>query len=157
MGAFGPVWWHHHGIKMDHPTYVRLSRGAVVMRIEASAAELTVRGTCQLEDGKVKRIWNIEWRVVQSYPGAFGTTGRTRLNDQGLARAFGLDDSVDPYGGEALVQKYGATTAKQGGFIRLAEYLNIPCPGTGNDGDPNISLWISDEIKQAVTQMLATK
>lgn len=43
---------------------------------------------------------------------------------------------------------------KQGAFIRYGNFLNIPSPGTGHDGDPNISILIDGPIRRAVRQLL---
>jgi len=32
--------------------------------------------------------------------------------------------------------------------------LNIPCPGTGHDGDPNVSVYIEESIQRAIEQLL---
>jgi hypothetical protein len=56
--------------------------------------------------------------------------------------------------GEWLLDRYGGDSAAQGFYIRWRNCLNIPCPGTGHDGDPNISVTLSDDIKEAVRQLL---
>lgn len=67
-----------------------------------------------------------------------------------LEAAFGLTDSIQFADSEWLIDEYGATTAAYRAFIRFGDYLNMPGPGTGHDGDPNISIKIDNGIRQAV-------
>lgn len=39
-------------------------------------------------------------------------------------------------------------------FARVKRFLNIPCTGTGMDGDPNMSLYISGNVQRAVRQLM---
>ncbi len=57
-------------------------------------------------------------------------------------------------GGSWLVGRYGGNSAVQSKFIRWGNFLNIPCPGTGHDGDPNVSIYVTDEIREAVRKLL---
>lgn len=53
-----------------------------------------------------------------------------------------------------MIRRYGGTTADQGRFIRYNRFLNIPGPGTGHDGDSNISVEIRSEMQDAVAAFL---
>lgn len=55
-----------------------------------------------------------------------------------------------------MVDKYGATAARQGFFIRYQDYLCLPGPGTGRDGDSNLSILLDEEIQDWVLKLLPT-
>jgi len=88
------------------------------------------------------------------------TNGSVIFPDQVLLAAFCLTD--DPGVGvdwsQWLLDQYGGDLAIQGRFIHWTSqhttFLNIPCPGTGHDGDPNISLEVTPEIKDAIRQLV---
>ncbi len=145
MGRVGPIWWHHHGrkIRVDkvNSTHYRLT-------LAGNAAHLII------ESHRINRQdkWLLSWSVTQQsiQEGAKGTIIFSTLK---LKQAFGLADGVDP-SSQWLVTRYGAESASQFYFIRWKQHLNIPCPGTGNDGDPNISILIDEEIQEAVRQLI---
>lgn len=95
--------------------------------------------------------WNVAWKVKHSY--RKHVTGLTVMHDQTLARAFGLEDDIYNHS-LWLISGYGGTSAEQGQYIRYRDYLNINCPGTGHDGDPNVSIVLDEQIKQAIRQIL---
>lgn len=79
------------------------------------------------------------------------------MGNQIVAAAFGLTDYLPmQLPGDFLLEKYGGDVACQFLFIRWQDYLNIPGPGTGHDGDPNISIKLTDEIKEAIRALLAS-
>lgn len=156
MSSWGPDWWHSHGAKMNIK-HLNINGYCPSLKLQASAAELEVRRNYLVEENVNVRIWELHWRVVQSYPEGCESRGKTIVYDDGLRKAFGLDDSFD-LAGEFIIKKYKAvTTARWGCFIRYKEFLNIPCPGTGCDGDPNVSVLVTEEIQEAITKMLALK
>lgn len=53
-----------------------------------------------------------------------------------------------------MLDRFGGTVARQGIFIRWRDFMNIPGPGTGGDGDANISVMITGEIKEAIKTIL---
>ncbi len=140
-----PIWWHLHGLKMRvrrldlrNRTLTIGSRVAAVVRISPS------RGG-----------WHIAWAIK------FGQEEKVRgivwMSDQNLRCAFGLSDSEDErYGSyrHLLIERFGADCAYHGVFIRYRNFLNIPCPGTGYDGDPNVSIDLDDDIKLAIRRLL---
>ena len=68
--------------------------------------------------------------------------------------AFGLIDDSGKYG-KWLIDRYGAEAAEQMKYIRWGNFLNIPCPGTGNYGDPNISIKINGDIQLTVAELIS--
>lgn len=142
-----PVWWHHHGGKM-RVEFLDLKKSALI--ISGSAAKVTISKSKQNE-------WFVDWEVIHggaSVPHPQESHGRAWLfSDNSLARAFGLSNDSDKTG-EWIVERYGGNCASQGRYIRWMGFLNIPCPGTGHNGDPNVSILLQDEIVEAVAKLL---
>ena len=141
-----PIWFHPGGlnIKLD-------STERDIVFLEAKNAELTIEKT----GGGIVIRWelNDNWFEVQ---------GDVALCYEELATAFGVpwepteeDADEEPVlYCKWLIGRYGGDRAVQGKFIGYKQYLNIPGPGTGNDGDPNISVSITNDIKKAVGALL---
>lgn len=142
-----PVWYHHHGRKMMLQEN-ESDRDKVV--IKGSAAELNITHLEEL-DYRGRERWNVEWMVGQSPEEK--VQGSRVFSERELLSAFGFENTTDPCS-VWMIQRYGGSTASQGKFIRFDNYLNIPHPGTGHDGDPNVSIELDDEIKEAVKKLL---
>jgi hypothetical protein len=52
--------------------------------------------------------------------------------------------------------KWGAEIAAPGLFVRSKIFANVPGPGTGKDGDPNISFMITKIMKEKVEHLIRT-
>lgn len=144
-GIVGPDWWHMRGSK------VRLTSSEPRRLVVANAAVASVEVSPVLgEYGN----WLVDWKVSHS-PRTF-VHGVTDMTDIDLAAAFGLIDRyVGMRGhGRELLHRNGGSSAEHHKFIRFEDYLNIPGPGTGNDGDPNVSVLLDDEIKAAARTLL---
>jgi len=142
MGLFGPNWWHHHGIKMC----VKY-KDSKAITVAATAASLHI----WLAHPKTGRPWMVEWKVIQSQTEK--TEGTVRFSTEELRGAFGISATIPEPTSQWLFHRYDCECGRQGKYIRLRDFLNIPCPGTGHDGDPNISLELTDEIREAVRQL----
>ena len=145
-----PEWYHHHGWKM------RLRELDLItprLRIEGCAAAVTILSTNTYEKTRLESPWFVDWRVNQCTPTEEIVQGRRRFGNKELTAAFGLTDEQF-YTTSWMLNRYQGTTAAQGLFIRFEDYLNIPGPGTGHDGDPNVSILLDREIKKAVQQLL---
>jgi hypothetical protein len=138
-----PIWCHQHGSKMQLRLF---DKEVPTLVISGSAAEVTI-GSREDTEG-----WFVNWKVVQYQPYEV-VRGCRKFSDDEIAAAFGLVDEVSGYS-EWLINRFGGDSAEQGKYIRWKTFLNIPCPGTGNDGDPNISIHLNDQIKFAVHQLL---
>jgi hypothetical protein len=141
MGRSGPVWWHHHGIKMKLITTGICNDFFV---LQGSAAELIVT--------RERTLWLVSWKIIQSPDEQ--TMGQVILSNGDFLVAFGFSNHNFAPESDWLVAQYGGTVAAQGKFIRYKNFLNIPCPGTGNDGDPNISINLDEEITKAAAQLV---
>lgn len=146
MATVGPKWWHHHGMKIGVQKVDREMRTVV---LKASAAQLTIS---PFKTTTVKGRWLVEWEVVQSMNEK--VKGSIIFSREEIETAFGLSQKVPERWDQWLIQQYDAHFAHQGKYIRRGNYLNIPCPGTGHDGDPNISIKLSEQICSAVQNIL---
>lgn len=143
-----PIWCHHHGSKMCVEQFDQQNR---VLVISGSAAKVTIRKASSVYPDAIG--WFVDWEVVQYKPYENGVRGRSQFNSENLAAAFGLSESSGKFG-DWLIEEFGADSAEQGKYIRWKNFLNIPCPGTGHDGDPNVSIHIDEEIQNAVRKLL---
>jgi len=133
-----PNWFHAHGTKMRLQKDECIDGRLVV--IKGSAAIVRIGAS------PVAGWFIVEWRLA--HPLFTETSGRAFFDDSELAAAFGL---LDNFGSsEWLIDRFGGTVAKKCKFIRWKEFLNITGPGTGLDGDPNVSIRLSEEIKTAL-------
>jgi hypothetical protein len=140
-----PVWFHHHGSKMELKEFDKASSRIV---ISGSAATLQItRRVVEKGDGG----WFVNWEVIQSQ--CERISGCVVFQSGSLRSAFGLSQETGQ-SGDWLIEEYGADVANQGQYIRWINFLNIPCPGTAHDGDPNISILIDEEMRKAVQQLL---
>jgi len=150
-----PNWFHRHGIKMSPG---KLDKKQKSLRISGSAAFLNIFPA----DVTVFNGWLVTWRVV--YSRNERTEGQAFFATEELAAAFGLAPTTG-CSGDWLIERYGAHSAVQGKYIfwrrderdprgNPTAFLNIPCPGTGHDGDPNISIEVSTEMSNVVNELL---
>lgn len=144
-----PEWFHHHGFKMSLET---CDTETPLVVISATAARLEITHSPLFE--KDSHPWFVSWRVVQYRPRGEQVDGKTSMKPEELRAAFGLTDDQFGEGHKWLIERYGATTAVQREFIRYKDFLNIPGPGTGHDGDPNISIVLDPRIKKAVGDIM---
>ena len=139
LNDFGqPNWFHMHGTKMRLQKDECIEGRLVV--IKGSAAEVRIIAS------PIEGWFIVEWRL--DHPLHTETSGRAFFDDSELAAAFGL---LDNFGSsEWLIDRFGGTVAKKCKFIRWKDFLNIAGPGTGLGGDPNVSIRLNEEIKNAI-------
>jgi hypothetical protein len=138
-----PAWWHPHGFKMGlQEINPRVNANHAFLRIGTGVAQVEVAA----DDGGRTMSFSVHWTLIHSRGRVSGTV--YMLGDI-LTAAFGLTDVTSP-DSESFVAKYKATAGAHGIFLRRGNYLSLPCPGTGSDGDPNVSLYLSPEIKAAI-------
>lgn len=148
MAEFGPIWWVSHGTKMREAPHGS-PKGELVL--EGSAARLRIsrfyNTRAEIEG------WCVEYKIEHGCGRPFQTTGDVWMNDEELAAAFGVTDDFRQ-NNFYIIDRFGGTVAKQRKFIRYREFLNIPGPGTGYQGDPNISIKLYPETIAAVQNLL---
>lgn len=146
-----PSWWSHKGVKI----YNIHEREKGKLSIENdSVAGLSINRT-QAFDGP---CYVVRWWIVHEKGEHYGmnneVTGTVVMSPLELAAAFGLykEGELDTSWGREL----GAEAGVQGKFIRLGLYLNIPGPGYGYQGDPNLSVFLDQSVMNAVGKYLAS-
>ena len=141
-----PIWCHHHcgkmGIEKTESSLLKLAGSAAFLEI--------VNPTLFSGKRYCKVLWEILFAVEEK------VNGQVLFSDAHLRAAFGLSNEMK-VSSDWLLEKYGGDVAAQGCFIRYQQFLNIPGPGTGNDGDPNISIENNEEMKNAIAALLLTK
>jgi len=154
-----PEWFHTHGFKMQVEKYdsknkkLTISTNSVSLEITRANPYKRNPNTVDLTYEFIKLPRGvapclIKWSI-QTPNG--NIDGRVRLTSSELRSAFGFDDpSSKTLEKNFLCWRFGADSGEQGKYIRRGKYLNIPCPGTALDGDPNISIYLSTDIKDAV-------
>jgi len=143
MAEFGPIWWVSHGTKMR---VVEDECGKNVLVIRGSAAEVKITKMPGTDSG-----WLIEYRI--DHGGYCQSNGQVWMNESELAAAFRLRDDHEN-SKLWLIRRYGGTVAIQRLFIRYREFLNIPGPGTGYQGDSNVSIKLYPETILAVHKLI---
>lgn len=139
-----PAW---HNPKSFNLNLVAVGLFKDSMLLQGSAAELRVTKQ-QKGEG-----WILEWGICSAYS---EVKGKVYLDRHEFQAAFGLSDTLFDKQNHSdwWTVKYGADVGYQGKFIRLRDMLNIPGPGTGLDGDPNISIYVTAKIQDAVSSLL---
>jgi hypothetical protein len=136
-----PDWFHHHGLKMGikgKPLCPGLQEEVV---IGTNVAELKIR------PGVILGEYRLSWKIITD---SGSVEGEIALTKGSLANAFAL-----LYPGKILKEEVTHEEVRvQGTFVRRGRFLNIPMPGTGLDGDPNVSIFITKEIQQFVSELL---
>lgn len=96
--------------------------------------------------------WLVEYTIQHSLYSS--NSGILWFSTDDLKTAFGFSSECVSQMGQTLVNRYGGDVAALGKYIRAGDYLNIPGPGHGFDDDPNLSIRITEQIKQAVAELM---
>ncbi len=144
---YHPDWFHSHGNRMRLESQLNNPPGLI---IKATAAELVISHVWN-------RVapWSVYWNIKHSQDEF--ARGTVIMPEDILEAAFGLKDNLVTKDSRWMIERFGGTSSAQRYFIRYENFLNIPCPGTGHDGDPNISIGLDDEIKAAVKGLIEAK
>ncbi len=120
------------------------------IKLSSSAAYLNI----SWDKENIDFPWLVEWTII--FFRDEKASGKIRMSNNELGLAFnvsGCQSHPTKYG-DWMIKRYYAEFAEQGKFIRDQDRLNIPGPGTGNDGDPNISILLASEITKAVEALI---
>jgi hypothetical protein len=120
--------------------------------LAGSAAELHIAYEPNI--ARADAPWTLIWEIRHSPKEK--VTGTVIFTTEDVRQAFGLTDNR-PDEENWLLERFGGQVASQGHYIRYGPYLNIPAPGTGHDGDPNISIKIDQKIRRAVARLITGK
>ena len=139
-----PSWAHYASARV----YIVFNRqGKKCLTISSGSCHLKIR---PIGDGK--RKWEVRWIMFDKGPGneVYGTR---IFNPVELATAFDLHRDLVKTD-DLFTAHYNAEYGIPGKFIRKGQFLCIPCPGTGVDGDPNMSIFLFPFIKQNITEFI---
>ncbi len=154
-----PDWFNRNGVKTDS---IRRSPGFVSF---ANRSTLSDEGPAKMTVNKLHNCedYRIDYRLEH---GTGDTEGSVRFSKEMLEVAFGIikpstalftNSRFPPialFVNSCFLGKYGGDAAILGGFIKWKNYLNVPMPGTGADGDPNISIEVTPRIRKAIKDFL---
>lgn len=137
--SFGePLWYIGKGMKFSG----KYSPKEKSLVLEASAATATI------SRAENNRGYLVDYVIRHSKEAS--SSGIVWMSDKDIRSAFGFSDDYDEIFGQELIDRFGGDAARQGCYIRYKKFLNIPCPGTGHNGDPNVSIFLSDDLKREV-------
>jgi len=139
-----PVWWHPNGMRMRPLS--DLQRHS--LQIVSDRATLTISPD---KEPHKHRVWVLAFEINRVT--AFSLKTQLKIPEKTLCLAFALRDDPDS-SDEWLTGHYGADSAIPGYYIRSGDYLNIPGPGTGRDGDSNLSILLDNDIRALLEQLL---
>ena len=147
-----PNWFHPRGIKMILVLVGERDPNVVIIR--STAARLVIERL-----NKRAPWFTLTWHLEHSAEEY--TDGRRTTNAEWLQAMFldPLSENVfDRYHRHiAWAQHFGADVGQMGTFVRKGNYLNIPGPGIAQNGDPNISVEIDENMKRAIRALLTIK
>ncbi len=154
-----PEWFNPHGFKMEiggTPIYQVIANNLLLIGSKQhqrdsspTIAQLEIRAATP--QGGFKVAWRITFTV-----GGECVQGDVHFSRDELRQAFGLLQPNSLVGEVALLNKrFNADRMVPGHFIRKGKFLNVPMPGTGIDGDPNISIFITNEMQAAVRELIS--
>lgn len=139
-----PKWWNKDGHEVR---LINSGESNKTFSLETSHINLTAK---KVVDG----TWIVTWEKTYDDGSDSMISGRIRLLAEDVKSAFGLagSDSIEDVD---FAQRFGADCARIGFFIRKGDFLNLPDPGTGESKDPNVSIFLTPEIKKAVRKLTA--
>lgn|GEM_PF-2151667 len=169
-----PFWWNYHGLFMK---IKKVGEGISFLELHGPKAYLYV-GYRFIEEINAK--WEINWLIKNdcldnancyvflddpleydiTKPGAkykramrgASIRGSVFVSTGELRAAFGISEECSETG-RHICEMYGGDVAEVGKFIRWGNFLNIPSPGTGENNDPNISVFLHKEIKNVIEKL----
>jgi hypothetical protein len=143
-----PAWWSEMGRK----AHVSGMPNGVNLTITTNSAHFIL--SRRPEGDLWKNEWNGEWIIHVSEKEEI--RGNRFFSPDELKAAFGVSGWTSVAEDIDGCMRFGADIFVPGKFILKDAYLNIPCPGTGCKGDPNMSILVDGEIRASVAHLLAS-
>lgn len=141
-----PIWWHPGGINIEIES---LSDNSVHLKSRFVRLSFIKEYASQ----GVIIEWHIHSLLDSHALEKHHYQGKMSFDMPTAAAAFGMVDLCHR-SSAWMIDFYGAQAARQGFFIRYGDYLSIPGPGTGRDGDSNLSLFLEPDIKEWFLKLL---
>lgn len=137
MSQMHPSWYHYNGVKISQiginsansPTRKVLILGSKTVGIKIH------------RDPQGGYLIKYEIHHPSDTP---TTWGKISMSEIEIQKAFGLSGKCNGEDEQQIPGKY----------IKHGRYLNIPGPGTGKDGDPNISIYLDEALVSNVRAFL---
>ena len=145
-----PAWWNPMGRFIYRPYNGRRGQDIDCLTFTTGSAHL------KIYKSKRKDQWKVRWLIFKK--GAGHIEGQRIFTTTELEIAFSVPHA-DDLGKEFRFKELPGVMvfAAQGLFFREGSFLNIPCPGSGWDGDPNISVQIYPEMINLIEEFIRTK
>ena len=143
-----PIWWNRSG------------KGTYVVKGNIGGRSITVtNGVGHLIIYKpvvgTKKTYTVRWMIFgKGGKEVNAVDGYRQFTKEQILTAFGVSQG-NPITDTVFAEKHDAVCGIPGLFIRKLGYLNVPCPGTGIDGDPNLSAFISLSVGEDVRRFLS--
>ena len=136
--AVQPKWWHAGGNKLEVHEIVLEGTNPCV-KLKSKKVTITIT-----PDMRNKNHWKLKWSILH-VGRASSIDGEVTLSDHEMQNAF------------LRASTQGKEISNSGYYCRLEDWLNIPNPGTGEDGDANVSIKVgegNDHISWAVARLM---
>lgn len=136
--------WHHP--KSRQMQLEKADDSCVVIMAPAARLEII-----EMLDAETIHKWIVRWEIF--FREERGTRGEIVMTASQLCAAFALNERSEG-SDHWLANSYQEIASLEGMYFRYDRWLNIPGPGTGKDGDPNISVCLTDDMKKSITDMV---
>jgi hypothetical protein len=141
-----PVWWHKNAF--DFSTKVV---GLKLQLSSPNAIRISIIHVDKLKAYPGMSGWRLDYAIYRNEE--WFVKGRIELTTDELRSAFGIINVTDQKS-EWLLERYGGSSASVGKWIRWQYFLNLPGPGTGEDGDANVSVNAGVCVREAVNAFI---
>ncbi len=138
-----PRWYHKHGSKV-----VVVNANNQQVQLRTNALHLYIY---KITNENVM-TFRISWILNHAWGESRGNLNH--VNKNMLLCMFTMEYQ-EPSDVPQFLKEYGCDAGVQGKFIRSKNFLNIPCPGTAEDGDPNVSINVTPKVEQAIRILIA--
>lgn len=148
-----PSWYHSGGDKVRVKGHNGITTPARQLVIGSQNLDMTIAKNHHPQD-KEQGEWFVEYQMDHG-PTRTWTKGIIIMTTQDLKTAFGLSEECEADDGQGILDVCGGDVAKEGKYIRYKQFLNIPGPGYGWDGDSNVSMRVTKDMKIALEKFMA--
>ena len=143
-----PKWFNEHGYKMSKGKGEPICRVATKFEVVAGSKVAQV----QIRPIASHGLFQVLWRITFA-PDEF-VQGQLQMSEDDLRGAFAVEGKPNPRADIIFGDEYNSEVVP-GHYIRSGRFLKMPSMGTSDDGDSNISIYLDDEIIDAVRRLIA--
>jgi hypothetical protein len=135
-----PDWFNQRGTQTKLK-YTGVMKDIVVLQGEAMEIVVIRQQPCG---------WSIRWRVKNKISVGY-VGGEVFLSEEDMKAAWGVREPREQINGNKGV--FG----KDGVYARQDKFLSFPAMGGGKDGNPNASVYLTDDIIKLFTDIFTPK